>query len=386
MTQNHLTAGELAAYHERRLPAPELLAASDHLGACGRCREELLELAGSSWAGGGSDASLDPAYAELAGWLHDELDPFTRREVAAALAQSPHARAELANLVRFRDEMNAKPPRDYSTEEGAPPERSAMFPRWVFPLAAAVLLSSATMWWMASSRDAGSDLVQLRDAGQVLRFDESGRSRELAGLSGPVAGWVADAVRNGNLDVPDETARLAGQVGTLAGPADERGAFRVLAPVATAVADPRPRFRWTAAEGASAYQINIVEETSGAVIVSERLPGEKTDWAPATPLLSGEVYQWEVQALRDEQVIANTPAPPQPEARFRVLAEGAVADLEKAKRASQGSQFVMGVANARAGLVDDALQNFRALAQENPDSQLLKQLITQLESEQTPKR
>ena len=386
MTQNHLTPVELAAYHERRLPAAELLTANDHLAACEQCRESLLQLSGSASQTISSDALRALSYAELAGWLDDELDPMTRREVAATLARSAQARAELADLARFREEMNGLAPRDYGADEVAPNVRTPAFSRWVFPLAAAVLLSSAAMWWMASSRSAAPDVVKLRDGGRVLGFGEDGRSQTLAGLPQPVADSVADAIRTGKLDVHPETARLTGRMGTLAGPDKEPNAFRVLAPVATAVADPRPRFRWTPAAGASAYQINIVEETSGALIVSERLPAASTEWAPAAPLPSGEVFQWEVQALREDQVIANTPAPPQPEARFRILPEAAVAELQEAKRASADSQFVMGVANARAGLLEEALQNFRALAAENPDSPLLKQLIAQLESERTPKR
>ena len=386
MTENHLTPGELAAYAERRLPAANLLSASDHLAECAQCREQLIQVVGSPSALESTETSLTLSYPELAGWLDDELDPITRREVAATLARSAQARAELANLARFRSEMDALPQRDHANDVAAPEQRRAAVSRWVFALAAAVLLSGAAVWWMASSGSAPADFVKLHDGGRVLGFAEDGRARDLPGLPQTGAEWVADAVRTGRIDMHAENARLAGQMGTLAGPEEERSAFRVLAPLATAVADPKPRFRWSAAAGASAYQINVVEETSGAVILSERLPGETPEWAPATPLPSGEVYQWEVQALHEGQVIANTPAPPQPEARFRVLAEAAVAELEEAKRASGGSEFVMGVANARAGLVDDALQNFRALAKQNPDSALVKQLIAQLESERTPKR
>ena len=386
MTQNHLTSGQLTAYHERRLPAAELLAASDHLAGCDVCREALRQLGVSPAAQGAGEGAATLSYAELAGWLNDELDPIARREVAATLARSPQARAELADLARFREEMNTMPPRDHAAREVRPKVHAPAFSRWVFPLAAAVLLSGAAMWWMASSTGGAADVVTLHDGGRVLRFKEDGSSRELAGLPQPLAASVADAIRTGKLDLHPEMARLAGQMGTLAGPEEESNMFSVLAPLATAVADPKPRFKWTAAEGASAYQINVVEETSGALVASERLPAGSTEWTPAEPLPSGEVFQWEVQALRDEEVIANTPAPPQPEARFRVLPEATVAELQETKRSAGGSQFVMGVANARAGLLDEALENFRALATENPDAPLLKELIAQLEAERMPRR
>lgn len=384
MTQNHLTPGELAAYDERRLPPSELLAASDHLAECEHCRTKLLQLADPPVEKTNRDGSPTLSYEELTGWLNDELDPMTRRDVAATLARSAQARAELADLTKFRNEMNALPPRDYAGES-APAEQSApVFARWVFPLAAAVLLSGAAIWWM-THREVATQYVTLRDDGRVLAFTEDGRSPALTGLPRPLDESVAETIRTGRINVDPQTAGLAGQIGTLAGADEQQNVFRVLAPIATAVADAKPRFRWTPAAGASGYRINILEETSGAVIVSERVSAESTEWAPAEPLPRGEVYQWEVQALRDEQVIANTPAPPQPEARFRILGKAALAELQEATRASSGSQFAMGVANARAGLIDDALRNFRSVAAENPDSELLKQVIAQIEAQRAAK-
>jgi hypothetical protein len=191
-------------------------------------------------------------------------------------------------------------------------------------------------------------------------------------------------IRSGRIELDPEVAAMIGQRGTLAGPQEAESGLRVIEPVGTAVRDFRPRFRWTTAPDASGYQINVVEETSGALVASEQLPPSATEWQPREPLAAGEAYQWEVQAVRDGSVIANSPTPPDPEARFRVLTAAKLADLDEVKRASGGSHLVMGVANARAGLIDEAIREFQLLREQNPDAELPRRLLAQLEAQRRP--
>ena len=386
MTGNHLTSDELAAYAARRLAAAETLAASDHLAACDDCRAQLLQLAAAEPEQAGGEPATNLSYEELTGWLDDELDPLTRREVAATLAHSARARAQLADLTNFRDEMNAAAPRDHSAEQASPQSDAAAFPRWIFPLAAAVVLSGAAMWWVTSSRFGAAEFVKLRDGERVIAFGEDGRSQALAALPQPVADAVAETIRTGRVVISPEVTALVGQTGTLAGAGEKQTELRVLEPVGTAVRDARPRFRWSAAPGVSGYTINVMEETSGALVVSQQLPPDATEWQPPEALPAGELYQWEVQALRDGAVVANSPKPPEPEARFQVLSEAKLAELEEAKRASNGSHLVMAIANARAGLLDEALREFRLLTEQNPDAELPRRLLEQLEAQRRPQQ
>jgi hypothetical protein len=230
------------------------------------------------------------------------------------------------------------------------------------------------------------ELVNLRDGGRVIAFGNDGRSPALAGLPESVRGDVSQAIRTGRVDLTPDVTALIGRLGTLAGPAESETEFRVLEPIGTTVRDARPQFRWAAAPAASGYEIHIVEETSGAVVATEQLPSSATEWQPPSPLPAGEVYQWQVQALRDDAVIASSPKPPEPEALFHVLSEAKLAELEEARRASNGSHLVMGVANARAGLIDEALREFRLLSEQNPDAELPRQLLEQLEAQRRPLR
>lgn len=386
MTGNHLTADELAAYSARRMAAAETLAASDHLAACDECRAQLLQVANAESERPRGEAATGLSYEELTGWLDDELDPLTRREVAATLAHSPRARAQLADLTKFRDEMNAAAPRDHSAEPASRGSDTAAFPRWIFPLAAAVVLSGAAIWWVTSSRPGVADFVKLRDGERVIAFGEDGRSEALTALPSPVADAVAETIRTGRIVVSPDVATLVGQAGTLAGAGEKETELRVLEPVGTAVRNARPRFRWSAAPGVSGYTINVMEETSGALIVSEQLPPDATEWQPREPLPPGELYQWEVQAVRDGAVVANSPKPPEPEARFQVLSEAKLAELDEAKQASNGSHLVMAIACARAGLLDEALREFRLLSEQNPEAELPRRLLEELEAQRRPKQ
>lgn len=385
MTRDHLTRMELSAYAERRLPAADTLAASDHLAECADCRAQLLRAEESQPARPGAAEAEDVSYYDLAGWLDDELDPARRREIAAALRRSPRVQAELADLRKFRAEMNALPARDHSVAPSRT-QTTRGFPRWTLALAAAVVLGGAAIWRTTTPETGTAELVKLRDGDRVIAFGSDGRSPALAALPESIGGEVALAIRSGRVDFTPEVTALIGQLGTLAGPAEAETELRVLEPVGTAVREGRPQFRWAAAPAASAYQIHVVEETSGAVIASEQLPPTATEWQPPTPLPAGEVYQWQVQALRDGAVIANSPKPPEPEARFHVLSEAKLAELEEARRASNGSHLVMGVANARAGLIEEALREFRLLSEQNPDAELTRQLLEGLEAQRRPRR
>ena len=95
--------------------------------------------------------------------------------------------------------------------------------------------------------------------------------------------------------------------------------------------------------------------------------------------MPGNIYQWQVEALRGDEVIGRTPKPPAPEARFQILPTEAQQQLAQTESSASGSHFVMAVADAKAGLLDDAIRELRAFANENPDSKIPAALIAQIE-------
>ncbi len=68
------------------------------------------------------------------------------------------------------------------------------------------------------------------------------------------------------------------------------------------------------------------------------------------------------------------PAPPQPEAAFKVLEADAAAELQQAVASHPHDALLLAVLYSRAGAVDEARAQIDALAAENPNSKLVAQL------------
>jgi hypothetical protein len=113
-------------------------------------------------------------------------------------------------------------------------------------------------------------------------------------------------------------------------------------------------------------------------VSSPLLPASATTWTPHEPLSPNETYEWEVEALKDGETLAKSPAPPEPEARFRVLDAASRIALQQVREKWGASHLVMGLAYARTGLVAEARREFEELARENPRSPLPKNLLADL--------
>jgi hypothetical protein len=69
------------------------------------------------------------------------------------------------------------------------------------------------------------------------------------------------------------------------------------------------------------------------------------------------------------------PAPSDPEARLMVLDPALAAELARLERQQPRSHLLLGVAYSKAGLLEDAEREFRALEAANPGSPVAKQLL-----------
>ena len=360
----HLTNAERAAYWQRTIAPPVLLEVSDHLQECVRCREELRRDKPSITATEGV------GYEDLVDWMEGDIDPLRRRELAERIGNSPAAAAELINLLQFRDEMNELPGQDYAT---------APRPSWLrglgraWPLAAGLVVGCAFLWLISEGHRASVD-VALIDHGKRLVVSANGEIPELGPLPPDLQRSVHDAISLGKVDRPALPGELRGPRETLAGAPSPQGSFRVVAPVQSVVEAERPTFRWSKEPNATGYRVNLVPP-GGAVVSSALLPASATTWAPHEPLSPNETYEWEVEALKDGETLAKSPAPPEPEARFRVLDAASRSELQQVREKWGVSHLVMGLAYARVGLVAEARHEFQELARENPQTPLPKNLL-----------
>lgn len=322
-----------------------------------------------------------PSPEDLAGYVDGTLDADRREALSLALADDAVLQQELADLVEMRSAL-----------------RSAAWRRKAIAFvslaaAAGVALGVAALFEPRVSRvrDTASNaappattadtmaLLRLRDAGGVLALGADGTlgGAGLAGVPDDLRARVAAALRSGRPAVPDEVRDLGAPALTLMGGGDAGGGrFAVLAPLATVVRSDRPTFRWSAHAGARAYVVSVFDQDLNRRASSGETRG--TLWECTLALERGRTYLWQVAALTSGGGRVVAPAPPQPEARFRVLASDAAAALRERLRASGGSHLVAGVLLAEAGVLDDAERELRQLVAANPGSPEAQRLLTAL--------
>ncbi|HKE59277.1 MAG TPA: hypothetical protein VKB46_21360, partial [Pyrinomonadaceae bacterium] len=137
----------------------------------------------------------------------------------------------------------------------------------------------------------------------------------------------------------------------------------------------RPTFRWSTLEGASEYVVEIYDSNFKLVAASPQHTGNS--WtSPSLP--RGRVYAWQVKAIKEGQEIT-APRPPAPQAKFRVLDQAKTDEIERARRAYPSSHLVMGLLYADAGLLKESEQELRLLQKANPDSEIARSLLRQVQ-------
>lgn len=296
MNGTHPTAEQLDRYRRRVAPPAETIAVDAHIAACDRCFEALS-----------ADAHLtfDQLVALAEGWERH----------APHLALCPMCRRELDDLQRMREAV-----------------RGASAPRrwWALAAAAMLVLAIAAGWFFS------------RDEGAPRR---AGFSPPRDGLK-PVRRSTPPPRRAVVLEKPSLLDTLITRDPSLRG-TGSRAAFPLHAPVATAVLDDRPIFRWAQTPGAT-YEITIVDLDSGAVAASGT--SATPSWRPERPLPRGRTYAWQVAA---ETAAGRVVAPGRGagEARFHVTAQRAVEGTTPVER---------GVALAKLGALDDAERELEA--------------------------
>ena len=153
--------------------------------------------------------------------------------------------------------------------------------------------------------------------------------------------------------------------------------FALLSPVGTMVKDGRPTFRWRALPGATSYSVDVFDSSLKNVARIDRVSG--TTWTPSQSLEPNQAYRWQVTALKSGEEITS-PVPPTPEAKFKVLEQSKAEELNRAKKAYPNSHLILGSLYERAGLLDDAENEFRSLVSANPRSTLARKLLQEVKS------
>jgi hypothetical protein len=413
---SHLSTRDIERYRSKAITADEVRLLDSHLSECEECRRSFLDsesvdaaygLVRRSLKSAAQPAEPHVAYEEMAAYVDGYLDAVKRDLVEAHLKTCADCESDLSELMRLQEAIASD-----EQSVAAVSQASALF--WqsaAFRIgleALAVLLIIAGVAWFSNRKieairsenerlrksvgeseaviaelnkliDSKASepgiTVKLKDGEGVVALDAKGELRGLEPLPEGYRQAVKKVLERERVWLPPVVAQLrGGSETTMSGNNDEPG-FSLLSPVGIVVETNRPTFQWKRLSDAIEYEVSV-SDASGEVIKRGKVPG--IEWQPATPLARGQVYHWQVRAITNDGREVKSPPVGQPDAKFSVLDRNQFDEIQRARKAYPGSHLVLGTIYAKAGLVNEARSEFRALVDANPESQISRRILDSL--------
>lgn len=418
----HLTQKQFEDYASQRLQASELLAVSDHLDECEQCRAQIEatlngEQAFLAMRSEVFDGEQEPAHltaAQLADHVDNRLAGEALEVVKDHLSRCNHCVLAVADLRAFQNEVATD--REYRPAGEASGwwrrgSLAAIFRGSPVPafggVALAVLLAALIAWLMLrkqmqhnpSQQIAGGPtpasqttpapspiqspvepavLAQLKDGDRVFTLNADGKVSGADDLPPEYQKLVQNALVNQQVPRSSNLRGLTRAGSSLMSGNDAQDGFRLIEPVGKIVMRNAPAFRWSQMEGASYYVVEVYDDQFNLVTSSPQL--STNSWTISQTLSRGKTYSWQVKANRDGEEVTS-PRPPAPQAKFRVLDDAAANDLARAEKTYGSSHLTLALLYANAGLLAESETQLRQVLKENPDSELARKLLRQVQAQ-----
>lgn len=405
----HLTQKQVEAYSQHQLSAAELLSVTDHLGECEACQrridaaDDVFLALHAGTLGEDSSAHLTPALT--ADYVDRNLSGESLQVATDHLRSCEHCALAVEDLRAFRNEIAPSLDREYrpATVPGAGAsswrERLAAFfrtsPVPAFGSAALAVLLLAVMGWLVwRTRPEPEPQVAVAPAPSLQPSPVPTASLQLEPAASPVP--VVAQLNDGAVDLPpayqnlvkralttqkiERSSQLQGlsrPSGTLMSSDNQKQEFSLIEPAGSVLMTSQPAFRWSRLEGATGYVVEVYDDQFKLVASSPQLTAPS--WTTSQGFARGKVYSWQVKAIKDGQEITS-PRPPAPQAKFRILDQAKANELARAKRAYGSSHLTLGLLYAEAGLLKEAEQELRLLRKANPNSDLARTLLRQVQA------
>ena len=378
LKDEHLEYEQIVSYADQLMDSDERELYSEHLGLCGRCREDfesfLAHRRETEWELSTRYGPAVPAVRGVAmaprwvGGLWGRLAAAALILLALGLAWfvGGFRREPETSIADKAPGVGASEPIGTVRRDPPPEPRPKDSPS----------IAAST----APHSPAGRQL-ELGDRGRRIVLDRSGNLEGLEGVSGRELATVKDALLAEDIPLPAVLSDLQGSEGSLRG--EGRTAFRLVGPRREVVLAARPTFRWQAVKDAISYSVYVVpknlgRKNSGAIISSPKLSAGVTEWRPDASFARGGVYSWSVSAtVHGEEVIS--PAPADPEMKFRILGDEELRAVTRLQKLTN-SHLARGVVYARAGLVSEAERELSELMKENAGSREVRKLLDRVRS------
>lgn len=421
----HLTQKQVEDYSRRQLPAAELLAVTDHFGACVVCRERIEHAENGDAAYVDLYAEVFDEFPETVHLTMDQTAAYVDRSLSGEelqvvndhLTHCEQCVSSVDDLREFRNEIAPSLEREYRPATVPSPAesswrqtlRSLTAPFRVSPVPAfggaalAILLLAFVAWlvWrtpqqpeqriaqtptpqptappsqpepLPAQPPAAPIVAQVNDGSRTLTLDQQGKLSGADDLPPAYQNLVKRALTTGRIEKSSQLQGLTRPPSSLMG-ANNQKDFSVLEPLGNVQLTDRTTFRWSAMEGATGYVVEVYDEKFAPVTSSP----QTTSLTWTTTLPRGQVYAWQVKAIKDGEE-TTAPRPPAPQAKFRILDQAKANELANARRAHASSHLTLGLLYADAGLLREAEQEFRLLQKANPTSDLARNLLRQVQS------
>jgi anti-sigma factor RsiW len=391
----HLNEEQVRSYRDRSLAPADLLRASGHIAECGECRARVAP-PGDLYSNVEAlrraleAESVPPAhltYDEIAAYVDGQAAAGQTAHVEAHARECPLCAADIAQIKALTQEMESS-----RHQPILRPQSVADFVRSLFTWKGSLTLAAAAAGVFlvvfllqkpanppvtarlpqAAAPSAVAQVAAIHDGSRTISLAVDGSVSGLETLSPSWRASIGRVLAQREIPAPGILADLTRKDGVLLGGSTEASAVVLLGPLGIVVETQRPLFQWKPVAAAE-YRVSVYNAAYDRVAVSDWTSA--TEWQAPSPLPRGGRYSWQLNVRLNGQE-QTVPAPPAPEARFRVLDAAGEAGLASLKATAGDSHLVLGVAYAQAGMLDDAARELRVVRDENPESPVAQGLLS----------
>jgi hypothetical protein len=430
----HLNQNQIEGYGRRTLSVSELLYATDHIDVCGACRLKVERVLDGDMAffalrselfGEAAEAHSSPmdrmhlTMEQTADYVDGVLAGEQLQAAKDHLTSCDQCIMAVNDLGSFKDQVAPELGREYQPSASGTVQES-LWHRFVTAfsslltkpptlafgsvLTAVLVITAGWLIWQAlgpkektpTITQAPSPttpnltpvvppspppekteeilLAQLNDGGGQIILDREGRLSGVENLPPSYQQMVKRAFTNQQLEKSPSLAELTGPGSSVIRGGDKQdGKFSVIEPIGKVMLSDQPTFHWSRLDGATSYVVEIYDDKFALVSASPQLTDNS--WTSPQSLQRGSVYSWQVKAIKDGQEFV-TPTAPAPQAKFRILDQAKANELIQARRTYASSHLTLALLYTQAGLLDEAERELRALQKANPDSAIVRRLLT----------